>query len=467
VQLCHLANSRMAAAAASAGSAWPPTTGPHRISHRLRPFVAKTVWEEFTPLAREVGGSSHARPPEQTLQRSTHAAVNLGQGFPDWPAPRFVKDAMIRAVEADDNQYARSAGHMPLVEALAKRYSAWLGRTVDPLTEVTVSVGATEALFALTQALLGPGDEAIVLEPSFDIYCSQITMAGATAVRVPLRLVDEGSTMDWRLDSAELEAAITDKTRFILLNTPHNPTGKVFSKEELELIAAVVRRHPDVLVICDEVYEHLTYDHHSHVRLASLPGMWEQVVTVSSSGKTFSVTGWKVGWVVGPAAVLRGVMTCNAWVQFSVPTPTQAAIAIALDEADKPYEGHASYYHWLKEQYQAKRDCLVASLTTAGMRPIPPNAGFFVMTLTDGLDPPASYLVESTPSCPVMTRDWALARFLTKEVRVACIPPSAFYSEEHKPLASNLLRFAFCKTNEALVEAGTRLASVPSKFGTA
>lgn len=361
----------------------------------------------------------------------------------------------------DDNQYTRSAGHPALVQALAARYSKWLGREVNWATEVTTTVGATEALFALTQGLLAPDDEAVVLEPAFDIYTAQITMAGATSVRVPLRL-DEDSRR-WRLDVKELEAALTPRSRILLLNTPHNPTGKVFSREELEAIAAVVKAHPRLVVLCDEVYEHLTYDGTEHVRLASLPGMWERCVTVSSSGKTFSVTGWKVGWCVGPHALVRSVMAANAWVQFSVPTPTQAAVAKALVVADAPYEGHETYYHALRASYAKKRQVLVDALSAAGLDPIVPEAGFFVMTGTAAMDPPAEYLAESTPSCPEMTRDWALARYLTIVHGVACIPPSAFYCDKTKPLAANLLRFAFCKTDAELARAAERLAAVNPK----
>ncbi|KAA0169966.1 hypothetical protein FNF28_01756 [Cafeteria roenbergensis] len=387
---------------------WPQTSGPYETSARLLPFVTKTVWEEFTPLAKSTG------------------AVNLGQGFPDWAAPDFVKEAMVNAVTIrNDNQYTRSAGHPSLVQKLARLYSGWLGRAVDWESEVTVTVGATEALFALTQSLLGPGGAA-----------------------------------GWKLDPAELEAALTPKSRLLILNTPHNPTGKVFTREELESIARIVRAHPRLVVLCDEVYEHLTYDGAEHVRLASLPGMWDRCVTVSSSGKTFSVTGWKVGWVVGPRPLVRSVMTANAWVQFSVPTPTQSAIAEALEKADSPYQGFPSFYHFLRAQYRGKRDRLVRALRRAGMRPIVPSAGFFIMAQTAGSTVPDKYMAQSTPSCPKMTRDWALARHLTIDHGVACIPPSAFYCAENKPLASSLLRFAFCKTDSELAKAAVRLAAI-------
>jgi len=392
--------------------------------------------------------------------------VNLGQGFPNWPAPAFVKEAMVEAVMVDEeNQYTRSAGHPALVKALASRYSRWLGREVDWQKEVTVCVGATEALFALTQALMSPGDEAVIIEPGFDIYAAQVKMAGGEAVRVPLRLDPDaaGGAGSWVLDTEELAAALTPKSRLLVLNTPHNPTGKVFTREELEGIARVVLSHPRLVVLCDEVYEHLTYDGCEHVRLASIPGMWERCVTVSSSGKTFSVTGWKVGWCVGPREILRSVMTANAWVQFSVPTPTQAAIAKALDRADEPYGGFPTYYHSLRAEYEGKRDVVVAALRRAGMQPVPPSAGYFVMARTVGVDAPAEYMTHSTPSCPVMTRDWALARHLTIDHGVACIPPSAFYCERNKPMAADLLRFAICKTDEELAKAAARLAEMADR----
>lgn len=221
-------------------------------SSRLKGFDSPTVWQEFTPLSNQ------------------HKSVNLGQGFPDWQSPDFVKKALIDAINADYNQYTRSAGEMSLVEALAKHYGPLVGRTIDHLNEITIGVGATETMFAVMQSLLNEGDEVIVLEPAFDTYPAQVQMAGGVCKFVPLELDTEKSI--WTLDMRKIEAAITDNTKILLLNTPHNPTGKILSRSELEDIAAILRRHPKIVAVMDEVYEKLVYDKKEHIRLASLPG---------------------------------------------------------------------------------------------------------------------------------------------------------------------------------------------------
>lgn len=435
------------------------------------------MWQEFTPLAKEAG------------------AVNLGQGFPDWESPRFVKDALIRATNENHNQYARSAGHPPLVQAIAKRYSKALGRELDWENEITIGVGSSESLYAIMMALVEPEDEVIMISPAFDIYSAQVLMAGGKCVYVPLRLKAKdkkaadadaapgagaaaavggagagdaaaagpaggsaGSEQEWTLDMEELRAAFTPRTRAIILNTPQNPTGKMLSREELEGVAAILKDFPRVVAVSDEVYEHMSYEGRTHTRMATLPGMWDRTLTVTSAGKTFSVTGWKIGWVIGPAPLVRGVVLTNQWVQFSVSTPAQQAIAYCLEEADKPYEGHPTYYDWLRSEYSRKRAILAAGLTAAGLKPVLPEGGFFIMADTSAVEVPPAYLAETTPaSGPVMRRDWAFCRFLTKEIGVAAIPPSAFYEEKDRHLAANVARFAFCKEDPSLHEACSRL----------
>jgi len=408
---------------------------------RLRGFDAPTVWQEFTPLAVKLG------------------AVNLGQGFPDWPTPDFVKEELRVAVSANYNQYARSAGDVKLVEALAAHYSPLVGggRKIDPLTEVTVSVGATEALYALMQAIINEGDEVVVLEPAFDTYPAQIQMAGGVPKFVPLEL-KHGK---WTLDFNKLERAITKKTKLLLLNTPHNPTGKVFSKEELSFVADILQRHTHVTAVCDEVYEKLIYDKKQHVRLASLPGMWDRTVTISSCGKTFSCTGWKVGWAYGPQHLIKPIVLANQWIQYCVSTPTQHAMANILAKADKPYEGSASYYDYVCAQYESKRNDLAASLRAGNLLPIMPEGGFFIIADTSAYNPPSKYSEQPGPTGEVpVSRDWAFARWLSHEVGVTPIPPSAFYCKASAHQASKLARFAFCKTEPALAEAKLRLAKM-------
>jgi len=352
---------------------------------------------------------------------------------------------------------------MELVSRLATVYSAKFGRTLNPLTEITVSVGATEALFALMQSLLNPGDEVVIMEPAFDIYAAQVVCAGGVCKFVPLRVRDNATTgaKEWYLDMKEFAAAFTPKTKAFLLNTPQNPTGKVFTVDELLEIAAIIKAQPHhVTVLADEVYENIVFPPAVHTHFATLPGMWEHTATVSSAGKTFSVTGWKCGWVIGPADIVNGVMVANQWVQFSVATPVQRAVGLCFDRAFEPYEGKATYFDWLRDMYIEKKGKLMSALTAAGLKPIAPEGSFFIMADTSDIDVPAEYLSQSTPACPVMTRDWAFCRWLAHEHGVVAIPPSAFYCDEDKPLCANYARFAFCKTEASLEMAKTRLEAM-------
>lgn len=380
-------------------------------------------------------------------------------GFPDWSSPEFVKKAMCDAVNENYNQYCRSAGELKLVETLAKHYSKLIGREINPLTEVTVSVGATEGIFAIMQALLDEGDEVVILEPAFDIYPAQVQMAGGVSKFVSLDLDYEKGL--WNLDTNKLEKAITTKTKILLLNSPHNPSGKVLSLDEMIEIAAILKRNPHVIAVMDEVYEKLVYDDKVHIRLASLPDMWERTITVSSSGKTFSATGWKVGWLYGHENLIKPIVLANQWVQYSVSTPTQRALANIIEEADKPYEGFANYYEFVRNEYQRKRNFLAEALLKANLKPIIPDGGFFIIADTSAHLFPEHYALEPGPAGEVpVTRDWAFARWLTQEVGITPIPPSAFYVPETKILAKNMARFAFCKTDEALIEGAKRLSTL-------
>ena len=405
---------------------------------RLRGFDAPTVWQEFTPLSIK------------------HKSVNLGQGFPDWESPMFVKDALAKSVLGNFNQYCRSGGELSLVTELAKHYSPLINRNIDPLNEITTSVGATEGIFAIMQSLINEGDEVVVLEPAFDIYPAQIQMAGGICKYVSLEY--DNNSRKWLLDMNKLESSISKKTKLILINSPHNPCGKVFTLSELEELASIVARNPQVTVVMDEVYEKLIYDNKKHVRFASLPNMWDRTLTVSSCGKTFSCTGWKVGWIYGAAHLIKPIMLANQWVQFCVSTPTQQAVAKIIEQSSQPYEGYPSYYDWVCNQYEKKRDHLVKSLQMGHLDPIVPEGGFFIIANTSKHKFPEKYLLEPGPSgeSPV-TRDWGFARWLTTEVGVTPIPPSAFYIEGSKHHAKDFARFAFCKTDESLIEARVRL----------
>lgn len=298
-----------------------------------------------------------------------------------------------------------------------------------------MGVGATETLYATMQSLIDPGDEAVLISPAFDIYSAQVQMAGGVCKYVPLRLVPSATQpgqQEWKLDMEELAAVFTDKTKVILLNSPQNPTGKTFSAAEYASIASILAKWPKVVVVSDEVYEHLVYDGKEHTRTAAQPGFWDRTITVSSSGKTFSVTGWKIGWAVGPEHLIKGVVLTNQWVQFSVSTPAQHAIAACLDEADKPYLGHPSFYAWLNAAYSAKRAVLMEGLRRAGLQPVAPEGGFFIIADTRNIQVPDKYMKLTTKAAPVMRRDWAFCRFLTEEIKVAAIPPSAFFEGEYR-----------------------------------
>ena len=397
------------------------------VATRVHGFGA-TVFAEFTALANATG------------------AVNLGQGFPNFPAPDFVKAAAQQAIAADLNQYARSAGHPHLVQALAQVYGPLFGRALDPMAEIVVTVGATEGIFATVQALVDPGDEVILIEPFYDSYPAAVTMAGGVPVYVPLRAPDGSrSAAAWTLDLDELTAAITSRTKLLILNTPSNPVGKVFTRAELSALAELVCRF-NLTVLSDEVYEWMVYPPAGHVRIATLPGMWERTVTLGSAGKTFSVTGWKIGWAIAPPPLAHAILMAHQWIPFAVSTPMQEAIAVALEESQA-----RDYFTWLSTMYQAKRDRLLAVLTDVGLPPITPDGSYFILVDTGTLP---------VPTPPGGRRDIAVCRWLTQEIGVAAIPPSPFYSAPHQSLTDNLARFTFCKTDEMLDAAAHRLQKI-------
>jgi len=262
----------------------------------------------------------------------------------------------------------------------------------------------------------------------------------------------------WTLDSTRLSSAITPATKLLVLNSPHNPTGKIFDAEEMNAIADIVRQHPNLLVIADEVYKYTVYSGEQHVHFAGLPGMFERTVTLSSAGKTFSITGWQVGWCVGPAHLIKPIQLLLPFVQFCAPTPMQQALSRVLSLADEPYLGHPSYYGWLTSMYRKKRKILADGLEKSGIIPMAGQGGFFLIADTSALSVPEAFLSESTPaSGPVMTRDWAFCRWLAHEAGVIAIPASPFYSAENKHLGANYIRFAFCKGDDTLLEATDRI----------
>lgn len=376
-------------------------------------------------LSRRLAGFGTTIFTEITHRAAERGAVNLAQGFPDFDGPPFAKEAAIAAIRKGRGQYARMSGIPELHATLASKYARDYGLDYAPDTEFTVTSGATEAIFSTLQGLCDSGDEVVLFEPYYDSYRASVEMAGA----VPRFVTLHGP--DWSFEEGELEAVLSERTRVVLVNTPHNPTGKMFSRDELETIARFCRDR-DLVCVTDEVYEHIVYSD-AHVPMATLPGMRDRTVTISSFGKTFSLTGWKIGWAAGPAPLMGAVRAAHQFITFSTATPLQHAAALALATGPE-------YYRLLRASYLAKRDYLVRELARIGFHVRPPAATYYVCADFRPLG---------------FTDDVEFCRFLIDEIGVAAIPPSVFYakSEEGKRYA----RFAFCKRDETLETAVARL----------
>ena len=385
-------------------------------------------------MARRVAGFGTTIFSEVTALAREHGAVNLGQGAPDFDGPPAVLAAAVKAVNSQLNQYAPGIGMPAAREAIARHAARFYGQRVDPETDVLITSGATEAVFAAILGLTDPGDEMIVFEPVYDSYVPNMVMAGVTPRYVPLR------GENWSFDPDELAKAFNPRTQAIIVNSPHNPTGKVYSREELSVIADLCRQH-DVVAITDEVYEHILYDGISHLRLAVLPGMAERTLTISSLGKTFSVTGWKIGWAIGPEPLITAVNRAHQFITFAAASPLQAAAVTALD---LPTE----FFETLQAGYQAKRDRMVDALEKAGFTVFKPRGSYFVMADWRAVAPRH------------VKDDLQFAKWLITDVGIACIPPSAFYQESDKHLGKYLARFAVCKKDETLAVAAARLAKL-------
>ncbi len=369
---------------------------------------------------------------EMTRLANLHGAINLGQGFPDFPAPQEVKDAAARAIAEDHNQYPVTWGVPAFREAIAARYAKVYGMAVDPETEICVTCGSTEAMVATFLGILDPGDEVVVFEPFYESYGPDAILAGAAPCFVKL------SPPDWTFDEAELRAAFGPRTRAVVINSPNNPTGKVFSRDELMLIAELCVQH-DAVAFTDEIYEHILYYGAEHVPIATLPGMAERTVTIGALSKTYSVTGWRVGWAIAPSPLMAGIRPVHDFLTVAAAAPLQIAGVTALALPDVYIERTAA-------EYAERRTLMLSILAETGFEVARPPAG--------------AYYVMADCSHLGLGDDVATARHLVEEVGVATVPGSSFFSRpEH---GSHLLRFAFCKRLETLEAAGERLRSLRS-----
>ncbi|MCW2578542.1 MAG: aminotransferase class [Blastococcus sp.] len=395
------------------------TRTPH-LSTRLQGF-GTTVFAEMSALAVSTG------------------SVNLGQGFPDYPGPPEVLDVARAAIGTAADQYPPGPGTPELRSAVAAHVERFRSLRYDPADEVLITAGATEALTATLLALLEPGDEVVLFEPMYDSYAAGIAMAGGVARPVPLHPPATSSPAHpagpWTFDPDDLRAAITPRTRLLLVNTPHNPTGKVFTADELTLLAEHAVEH-DLLVLTDEVYEHLVFDGARHRSLAGLPGMRERTLVVSSAGKTFNVTGWKIGWIYGPAPLVSAVRTAKQFLTYVNGGPFQPAVAAGLALP-------AEYFATVARDLQFRRDVLVRGLTEAGLPVVGPEATYFATVDVRGVQPDGDGL--------------AFCRSLPERAGVVAVPTVVFYDPAHAHLGRHLVRFAFCKSDAVLADAVRRL----------
>ncbi|MDQ3137069.1 MAG: aminotransferase class I/II-fold pyridoxal phosphate-dependent enzyme [Gemmatimonadota bacterium] len=362
-----------------------------------------------------------------------HRAINLAQGFPNFAAPDLLKEAAARAIHDDINQYAITWGAQRLREAIARKYERWYGLAADPEREITVTCGATEAMISTLLALVDPGDEVIVFEPFYENYGPDTILADARPVYVPL---EPGQSLD--LD--RLANAFAPRTRAIIVNTPSNPSGRVLTRAELEAIADLCVQH-DVLAVTDEIYEHIRFEG-AHIPIATLPGMRERTVTISGASKTFSVTGWRIGWIVAPADLTDAIRKVHDFLTVGAPAPLQEGVATALDELD------ATFYEALTAMYRGKRDLLHSALDSAGFRCLRPEGAYYILADYTGLGPATG---------PAAPDDTAFAVWLSREVGVTPVPGSSFYREGG---GRSYVRFVFCKTEEILMEAARRLRTL-------
>ena len=384
-------------------------------------------------ISRRVQGFTESVIREMTRVNNQHGGINLAQGMPNFPPPAELIEAAHRAIDGDFHQYAITWGTPRLRRAIADKYQRFYGMTLDPDRHVTVCCGSTETMLATLLAVLNPGDEVVIFEPFYENYGPGCIIAGATPVFVPLEPPTFG------FDPERLARAVTDRTRAIVFNSPNNPSGKVFGREELEAIARVCIER-DLLAITDEIYEHIVYDGCGHTPIATLPGMADRTITISGLSKSYSVTGWRVGYAVASAELTLGIRRAHDFITVGAPHPLQEAAVTALALPD-------AYYVALRERYQARRDLLWDKVVEAGFDAYQPKGAYYILT-------DASRLMAAHGAAD----DHEFAMFLVRDIGVATVPGSSFYA--HPELGRTKIRFCFPKTDDVLIEAGRRLSKL-------
>lgn len=369
---------------------------------------------------------------EMTRLAQIHGAVNLAQGFPDFPAPSEIKEAACAAIQAEINQYAITWGAKSFRNAIAQKTGSYLGISIDPEREITVTCGSTEAMIAALMAIINPGDEVIIFEPFYENYGPDTILSGATPRYITLR------PPEWNFDHGDLEAAFNDRTKAIIINTPNNPTGKVFSRQELRFIADLCIRW-NALAVTDEIYEHILYDGYAHCAIASLEGMRERTISINGMSKTYSVTGWRVGYAIAAPHLTDAIRKVHDFLTVGAAAPLQEAGVRALNLPP-------SYYLELASAYQRRRDLLLEGLHSAGFKCFTPRGAYYIMTDISAFG---------------YANDVDFTRYLVEDVGVAVVPGSSFF---HDPLSgSGYVRFAFCKKDETLLAAAQRLRKIPQQ----
>ncbi|XP_044728806.1 kynurenine aminotransferase-like isoform X2 [Chrysoperla carnea] len=381
----------------------------------------KNVWLEYSNLDAE------------------YKPVNLGPGVPDFAPCDFITNALkdVACGENKFHQYAREYGHLNLVKILTKLYTRLIGHQIDLNNEIVITVGAYEALHAAILGHVHKNDEVIIIEPFFDCYAPMVRLAGGIPKFIPLKPTKTSGIIhgsDWVLDNNELESLFNEKTKMIILNTPHNPMGKVFTINELQVIADLCQKW-NVLCLSDEVYEWLIYEPYKHVRIASLPGMWEHTLTIGSAGKTFGVTGWRIGWVYGPANLMSNLRAVHQQCVFQNNTPCQEAVARVLETECNRFGSKDSYFVTMPQQFKEKRDYFIKVLSDIGMIPTVPDGGYSIIADWSPLESQIDLTSEKDTY-----KDYRFTKWMVKHVKLLGIPPSAFYSTEHKSMAGNYIR---------------------------